>query len=273
MLKVGARAHDYGRNVPEVLFERIAEDGFEAVMLAFQKAIVGINSYFDVTDQLIEQTKVALDVNGIEIQTLGVYMELGMIDEEARKEAVKNFIQGMHIAKKMGVSKVATETTSMHKQPQATRQEAYKQLSKSMKEILPEAERLGIYVCVEPVFYHTLNTPELARELLDTMKSEYLKITFDAVNLLTSNQVSTQHDLWDRTFDLLGSQIEVVHMKGIKFDEKSNLQKANFINSVVDYPYIFKKLKELNKVLHVIREEVDVLNGKEEAMFLKKLCQ
>ncbi|MDA3732717.1 sugar phosphate isomerase/epimerase [Niameybacter massiliensis] len=273
MLKVGARAHDYGRNVPEVLFKRIAEDGFEAVMLAFQKAILGINSYFDVTDQLIERTKVALDVNGIEIQTLGVYMELGIIDEEVRKEAVKNFIQGIHIAKKMGVSKVATETTSMHKQPQATRQEAYRQLSKSMKEILPEAERLEIYVCVEPVFYHTLNTPELAREFLDTMKSEYLKITFDAVNLLRASQVSTQHDLWDKTFNLLGNEIEVVHMKGVTINEKGTLQKANFKNSVVDYPYIVKKLKELGKPLHIIREEVEVLNGKEEAMFLKKLCQ
>ena len=273
MLKVGARVHDYGRDVPEVLFERIAADGFEAVMLAFQKAITGINSYFDVTDELIERTKQALHANNIAVQTLGVYMELGMVDEAARQEAVKNFIQGMKIAKKMGVPKVATETTPMHKQPGVTREAAYKQLLKSMEEILPEAEKLGILVCVESVFYHTLNTPELARELMDTMQSDNLKITFDAVNLLDADHVATQHQLWDQTFELLGDAIEVVHMKGVTFDAEGNFHKASFEDSVVDYPYVFNKLKGLHKELHVIREEVDTPHAKQEVTFLKNLCK
>lgn len=271
MLKVGARVHDYGRDTPEAVFSRIAADGYEAVMLAFQKAIAGVTSYYDVTPELIAQTKTALSTNGLDIRTLGVYMELGMVDEIARKQAVEQFLCGLKVAQQMGIPTVATETTPMHKQHGVTREAAYASLEKSMGEILPVAEELGVQVCVEPVFYHSLATPELARQLLNTMKSPNLKITFDPVNLLDVPEVPTQHDLWKRAFDAFGAEIEVVHMKAIRV-ENGKLEKADFATSVVDYPYLFEELKKLRRPLHIIREEVKPEHGKEDCAFLKQLC-
>lgn len=271
MLTIGARAHDYGKNEPEALFSMIAADGFKCVMLAFQKALAGVKSYYDADEKLITRTKAALKENGLHINTLGVYMELGMANEEERQKAVHQFITGMNVAATMGIANVASETTPMHKQPDVEPKQALKALYRSVEEILPHAERLGIRVCLEPVYYHTLGSAALAKQLLRDMQSKSLGITFDPVNLFSPEYEKTQHLLWDEVFELLGEDIFVVHMKGIKFEDGKPV-KSGLHDSIVDYPYIFQRLKALDRDLHVIREEADPRYGKTDYNFLASLC-
>ncbi len=267
MLKIGVRAHDYGKRSPEELFKLIASDNFDAVMLAYQKAIEGVSNYFDVTSELIERVKKALLENNLEIDTLGVYRELGLCDEKLRKNEVKHFIQGMKVAKETGVLKVSTETTAFSKQPKVTKEEAYNSLKKSLEEILPIAEKLGMFVCVEPVYYHTLDSPELTKKLILEMGSQNLKVTFDAVNLLERHNVEKQREYWDETIEMLYDHIELVHMKGIMVNSENQLVSTDLRKSIIDYKYIFDKLKA--KSVHVIREEQNPDKGKDESEFLK----
>lgn len=271
MLTIGTRAHDYGRNEPDKLFSMIAADGFECVMLAFQKAIAGVSSYYDVNDDIIRRTKEALAKNALKINTLGVYMELGMANEEERQKAVRQFIAGLEVAAKMGIKNAASETTPLHKQPGVDPKEALKALYRSMEAILPHAERLGLRVCLEPVYYHTLGSAALAKQLLKDMQSNSLGITFDPVNLLSPEYEKKQHPLWDEVFELLGEEIFVVHMKGVNFEQGKPV-KSRFSDSIVDYPYIFRQLKALDRDLHVIREETDPRCGREDYDFLTSLC-
>lgn len=273
MLTIGTRVHDYGRYMPEMLFERIAEDGFEGVMLAFQKAIAGVSSYYDVTPGHIARVKSALWDNGLALETLGVYMELGMAVESERQKAVDQFLRGMQVAKAMGISQVASETTPMHKQPQGTTPEdAYRCLVRSMEEVLPAAEAIGITICLEPVFYHALNSAPTAKRLMDDMQSPNLKITLDPANLLNLTYFGNQYVVWDEAFDLLSDAVRVVHMKGIRA-RNGKVEKAScFCDSVLDYPYLFKKLKQLNRPLQIIREETNPYTAKDDVAYLKSLC-
>ena len=148
MLTVGVRSHDYGKDAPEALFSRIAKDGYQAVMLAYQKAIAGVSSYDDVTPEMVAQTTAALRENKLAINTLGVYMELGMVDEAERSKAVAQFLTGLKVAKETGVANVATETTPFHKQPDTAPEDALKSLYRSLEEILPTAEEYRLKVCV-----------------------------------------------------------------------------------------------------------------------------
>lgn len=271
MLIPGVRAHDYGRDEPERLFEKIAADGYTALMLACQKAIAGISSYYDVTDTHVQAIQSALKKHHLSLRTLGVYMELGLVDEDGRKRAVEQFQQGIRVAAKLGVPTVATETTALKTQPGVDRQQALKSLYRSLEEILPVAQEHKVMVCPEPVFYHTLATPEMTRQLLKDMACPYLGVTFDPVNLMDVCDEATQHSLWDRCFDCFGDNIEVVHMKGIKI-EQGVLARAGFEDSVVDYPYLFSSLRKLSKTIHVIREEANPAIGKQEHRFLEALC-
>ena len=273
MLTIATRAHDYGCSTPDILFKRIAEDGFEGVMLAFQKAITGVSSYCDVAPDHIARVKKALRENKLALETLGTYMELGMTVEDIRRQAVDQFLVGMRVAKDMGLSQVASETTPMQKQPSGTTQEkAYRCLIRSMEEILPTAEALGIAVCLEPVYYHVLNSARLAKKLIDDLQSPNLKITLDPANLLDLPQFEDQYAVWDEAFDLLGDAIRLVHMKGIRDVGGKREKASNFSESILDYPYLFKMVKQLGRPLQIIREETNPVTAAADAAYLKSLC-
>ncbi|MEA5135081.1 MAG: sugar phosphate isomerase/epimerase family protein [Candidatus Fimivivens sp.] len=273
MLTIATRVHDYGRSTPEMLFERIAEDGFEGVMLAFQKAITGVSSYYDVTPDHIVRVKNALWNNGLALETLGVYMELGLAVESERQKAVNQFLVGMRVAKDMGLSQVASESTPMQKQPLGTTwKEAYRCLIRSMEEILPTAQDLGIEVCLEPVYYHVLSSSRLAKKLIDDLQSPNLKITLDPANLLDVPQFDNQYAVWDEAFDLLGDLIRLVHMKGIRAVDGKRKKAPRFSKSILDYPYLFKKIKQLERPLHIIREETNPVTAAADVAYLKSLC-
>lgn len=273
MLTIATRVHDYGCSTPEMLFERIAEDGFEGVMLAFQKAIAGISSYYDVTPEHIVRVKNALWNNGLALETLGVYMELGLAVEGERKKAVDQFLVGMQVAKDMGLSQVASETTPMQKQPLGTTpEEAYRCLIRSIEEILPTAEALKITVCLEPVYYHVLSSTRLAKKLIDDLQSPNLKITLDPANLLDLPQFENQYAVWDEAFNLLGDAVRVVHIKGIHAVDGKREKAPRFSESILDYPYLFNKIKQLGRPLHIIREETNPATAADDVAYLKSLC-
>ncbi len=273
MLTIATRVHDYGRHTPEILFERIAEDGFEGVMLAFQKAIAGVSSYDDVTPGHIARVKSALWNNGLALETLGVYMELGLADEAERQKAVCQFLTGLQVARAMGLSQVASETTSLFKQPQGTTPgDAYRCLVRSMEEVLPAAETLGISICLEPVYYHTLSSAKMAKKLLDDMQSPNLQITLDPANLLDLPDFENQYAVWDEAFDLLGEAVRAVHMKGIRSVNGKREKASRLCDSVLDYPSLFKKIRQLNRPLHIIREETNPYTARDDVAFLKSLC-
>lgn len=273
MLTIATRVHDYGRSTPEMLFDRIAEDGFEGVMLAFQKAIEGVSSYYDVTPAHIARVKSALWDNGLALETLGVYMELGLAIEDARQKAVDQFLVGLRVAHDMGLSQVASETTALHKQPSGTTpDEAYRCLVRSMEEILPAAEAYGISVCLEPVYYHTLSSARLAKRLMDDLKSPSLQITLDPANLLDDARFEAQYAVWDEAFDLLGDAVRVMHIKGIRVVNGKREKSPRLSDSILDYPYLFKKIKQLGRPLHIIREETDPATAGEDVAYLKSLC-
>ncbi len=268
---IGARAHDYGRLPSKELFRRISSDGFKTIQLALKKAIDGISRQNDITDDLLKTVQGELLASGLSVGVLGVYVEPSLYEQALRQSSVMEFLCGLKIAKALSAGCIGTETTSLEKQPQVSRSVALKCLYTSLEEILPQAECLGVTVGIEPVHYHTVNTPELTRDVLKTMQSKRLKVIFDPVNLLSPEEVPTQHKLWDRAFECFGEDIVAVHIKGIALDQSGKLVSVDLQDSIVDYDYIFKYLRELNKNLPVLREEVAPCNALDDIEFIGKL--
>lgn len=271
MLKIGVRAHDYGQDSPDALFARIAADGYTGIQLAFKKAITGVQQPSDVTPALLAQTQAALAAHALEVPVLGAYVELSMADEAQRKHHVEEFCAYLPIAKAIGAGCIGSETTQMHHQPGVTRKQALGCLLKSLKEILPAAQDLGVTVAIEPVYTHTMNTPELTREVLDAIDSPMLKVIFDPVNLLSPDQIPTQHQLWDRSFAAFGDRIAAVHLKGAALNTKGELVSAPFEQSVVDYPYVLDQIKSLDAPLYLLREEAQPSRAAQDLAFIRSM--
>lgn len=267
---VGARLHDYGKGSPDELFGRVAADGFAAVQLAYKKCVPFVRSYADVTDALVAETVAAEKAHSIQVAVLGTYVELAINDESRLKNAA-DFKSQLAVCKALGAGCIGTETTSMEKQPAGTtREEAQELLCRSLADILPAAEALGVTVAVEPVTYHSMNSAAATRHILDTMRSQNLKVIFDMSNLVDAGNVGAQDRIWNDVGELLGDQIVAVHFKGQAFAPDGGLLHTSLEDSLTDYAGAFAMLRQLPQdALPVLREEAVPARAASDIAFMR----
>lgn len=277
-MKIGARAHDFGKKDPEVLFGEILKEGYTGVHLALKKAMRGIEDNCDIDEDFIEELGRVIRKTGMEIPVLGCYIEPSYTDEGKRAREVLEFKRQTRFAQALGAGCIGTETTNLEKL-QDTRENALEALVLSLREMTRHAEEVGIDVAIEPVHYHVMNTPELTKVVLDRVDSKRLKVIFDPVNLLSPEDVQDQYGLWKRAFQHFGDRIAAVHMKGITFDGQGELVSCALEDSLVDYGYIMKLLKDsimrgkTSEDIYLLREEVRPEHAKRDADFLRRLVE
>lgn len=272
---IGARLHDYGCDTPDAMFARVAADGYECVQLAYCKAIKGVGSYADVTPELVAQTVEAERKHNIQVGVLGTYVQMGINDEEIRRRNVRTYISQLSVCKAIGAACIGNETTEMYNQPAGTTRERGQYLfCKSMDEILPEAERIGVQVAMEPVYYHSVNSPKAAYRVLQAMQSPNFKIIFDPANLVSLENKDRQQEIWDQVGEYLGDKIVAVHFKGMNFrpDASGDFFSTSLEESCVDYAGAFWMLKQLPQDIYVLREEAVPAIAASDIAFMKQFC-
>lgn len=270
---LGARLHDYGRADVDEMYRRVAADGYECVQLAFCKAIEGVNSYADVTPEKVEEAIAAGKKHNIQVGVLGTYVQMGINDEAQRRKNVRDYISQLPVCKALGAACIGNETTEMHNQPAGTtRQRGQYMFTKSMDEILPEAERLGVTVAMEPVYYHSVNTPKAAYDVLQAIQSPNFKLIFDPGNLVSIDNVDHQQQLWDDVARYMGDKIVAVHFKGMnfKYDGTGDFFSTSLEESCIDYAGAFRMLKQLPQDIYVLREEAVPAVAASDIAFMKK---
>ena len=268
---VGARLHDYGKGTPDELFARVSADGFAAVQLAYKKCVPTVKSYADITEALVNDTIAAEKAHNIQVAVLGTYVELA-INDARRLQNVADFKGQLAVCKALGAGCIGTETTKMCDQPAGTtREEAQELLCRSLAEILPVAEELGVTVGVEPVTYHSMNSAAATRHILDTMRSPNLKVIFDLSNLVDADNVNAQDRIWNDIGELVVDKIVAVHFKGQAFNPDGSLLHTSLEDSLTDYAGAFAMLRQLpQEVLPVLREEAVPARAASDIAFMRR---
>lgn len=267
---LGARGHDYGKGKVQDIFTLIKQDGWSCTQLAFKKLVDGVNSYEDVTPELVKEVEKAVREVPLDIVVLGTYVELGTVDEVKRKNAVKNFISQIPVCKELNIPCMGSETTAWRREG-ATHADAKKALLNSLEEIMPVAEKYNVIVALEPAFSHTMNSVETTREVLNSVQSPNLKIILDMANLMGPEWIEKQDVLFGRAVDSWGELITAVHMKGVFYDK--NTRKSCLLEeSIVDYASAFEAMKGLpQEIIPVLREEAVPALAKQEQDFMKNI--
>ncbi len=240
------------------------------MQLAYKKCVPSVRSYADVTDALVADTIAAEKAHSIQVAVLGTYVELAINDESRLKNAA-DFKSQLAVCKALGAGCIGTETTAMSKQPAGTtREEAQELLCRSLAEILPAAEALGVTVAVEPVTYHSMNSAAATRHILDTMRSPNLKVIFDMSNLVDAGNVGAQNRIWNDVGELLGDQIVAVHFKGQALAPDGGLLHTSLEDSLTDYAGAFAMLRQLPQdALPVLREEAVPARAASDIAFMR----
>ena len=269
----GARGHDFGRHTPADLLGAIGQAGFACTQLAYTKAVEGVSSYSDVTPQLVEATRQAVQDTGVSIAVYGTYVELSYVDEDRRKAEVAKVLSQIGNAKILGARCMGSETTPMAKQPGVRRQDAQEALLRSLGEILPACEEAGVLFGIECVYHHAMNTPEATRMVLDTMASPNLKIICDLANYIGAENAALddQRRIWDKVGSWYGDKIAAVHFKGQAFKPDGSHYSTSLEDSAIDYTGGFAMLRQLPQAsLPVLREEAVPTRAASDIAFMEQ---
>lgn len=261
--ELGVRLHDYGCAPADELFARITADGLSTCQLAFPKAIPDIHNYFEVTEETAAKVREAMDRYHVSIGVLGCYVELAIDQEDVRLANVESVRHMIPIAKALGAGCIGFETTTMKlQQPSTTREMAQELMYDSLRRLLPDAEKYGVCLGLEPVYDHSVNTAAAARKMLDRLNSPSMRIILDAGNILTADRVSSQASLWKEAIDLLGPYLVALHFKTQRYTAEGAPKACLLAENVIDWDCVFHELKRVPQTLPLLREEMVLANAK-----------
>lgn len=269
-MKLGVRAHDYGRHTPAQLAGILKKEGFASAQVALHKAVEGVDKPFPVKREILKNVKQEFQKNSVEIAVLGCYMDLSAGDETVRKDHITNLEAGIRYGKYLGAGMTGTET-SYGVLSLEEKRETRKQVWDVIDRLLAVAQEQEICLGIEPVAAHTLYSPKWTQELIRDMNSPWLKIIFDPVNLLTKDKIIDQEELWKECFESFGEKIGVVHLKDCLLSQDGSFVPCSLGKGLMKYDYLFDWLKKNKPDISVLREEITMEHAHEDIAFMKKI--
>jgi L-ribulose-5-phosphate 3-epimerase len=273
-LRVGVRAHDFGRLPADELAARIAAKGFSCVQLALNKAIAGLELQpGELNSARAKQLGGAFQKHGVEIAVLGCYINPLHPDAATRASLFRWFKNHLRFARDFGCGIVALESGSVNANysPHLDNagEAAFQALLASLGELVAEAERCGVTVGLEAVTSHVVSTPPKMRRVLDAIPSANLRVVFDPVNLLSRENFLQQPRVLAEALDLFGDKIAVVHSKDF-IVEAGGLKTVPAGRGRLDYARLFEWMSQRESPVPILLEEADESVAADCLNFLKR---
>jgi L-ribulose-5-phosphate 3-epimerase len=275
-MRLGVRAHDFGKLPAEDLAAKIAAHGFRCVQLAPPKAIAGFDADTGrLSPGFACHVREALHRHGIQIAVLGCYINLADPDPALRRGHLARFKEYLRHARDFGCSVVGTETGSLNADfsfhPGNRSEEAFQAVLAGVCELVEEAERFGVFVGIEGVERYVISDPPRIRRLLDCVGSNNLQIIFDAVNLLSVENHQRQDDIIRESFDLFGDRIAIVHAKDFVVEGQA-LQSVLSGQGRLNYGLLMDLVNARKPFVDVLMEDTNPATVAEGVRFLRGLC-
>jgi len=272
-VRLGVRAHDFGRLPADELASRIADHGLESVQLAPTKAIAGFETDGGrLSPGFASGLRETFRRHGIQIAVLGCYINLGDRDAARRRPGIDRFKEYLRFARDFGCSVVGTETGSLNsdfsRHPDNVGEEAFQIVLGSVRELVREAGRFGVFVCIEAVERYVISSPRRLRRLIDEVNSPNLQVIYDPVNLLSAANHEKQEQIIDDAHELLGDRICIVHAKDFAVGD-GHFEELPAGRGRLNYGKVLRWIKERKPGVDILLENTHPANVAETVAFLR----
>lgn len=204
------------------LCRTVREAGYTGIFTRFSK-----NDPLTTTRAECERARSILRDNGVELyQTTGYWQCLVHPDEGKRHEAVTVLQAALKIAGWLGARSIDTGPGSLNPRgpwfphPDNWTATARRQLIRSLRECVSAAEDAGVYLGLEAHQLVTLATPEIVRDVLDAVDSEWIRSDLDPANWITLETAFDTGPAIDRMFDVLGTHVISGHAKDSRIEDR-----------------------------------------------------
>lgn len=256
---IGIRAHDIGKMPVKNLAKAIAEKGCSCVHLALQKALTDFDfSTGTLNPGMAKTIREAFRQEGVHISVLGCYINPVHPDIYVRKEALERFKEYIRYVREFGCSIVATETGSLNADgsyhTDNNSPKAVETLVESLQELVSEAEKFGVFVCLEAATVHTVSTSKIMKSVIDRIPSNNLQVLFDPANMMDASNIHRQQEVIQEAFQLFGDKIIVVHAKDFVLDNGKK-KSVPLGNGLMDYPFLLQLLADRKPGIEILMED------------------
>jgi sugar phosphate isomerase/epimerase len=274
-MTIGVRGHDFGRNSLELLISKIKNKGFDSIQLALPKALEGFNTGLgSLNPGMAHYIGEAFRKSHIQIAVLGCYINPIASDEAELRQGIDRFKECIRYARSLGSTIVATETGWLDKgwleEKENIEEKRFNKLVDTVKELVQEAEKFGIFVGIEPVASHTINSPEKMKRLIDEINSSNLQVVFDPVNLITIDNYHNQEEIISKSLELFGDKIVAVHCKDFVVD-KDSVKVVAAGKGQLNYNLLAAYLKENKPFINCLLEDIQEPFMEDSMKYLREL--
>lgn len=252
-MQLGIRLHDVNAAAPEALQTLEAraatarEEGFACVHLALAKCVRGVS--FDaaaLTEGLAAYVRRVFRQNELDVAVLGCYLNLAHPEEEKIREFQSRYYGNLRVAALAGIGMVGTETgapNAAYKLDANTHgREALLTFMRNLEPVVDCAEHYGVTMAIEPVWNHIVYNADRALEVIRGIGSRNLRIIFDPVNLLGTENADRREQVIGDAMDKLCEHIAMVHIKDF-VREGDRLVSVAAGTGEMDYTEILRFLK------------------------------
>ncbi|MCR5103292.1 MAG: sugar phosphate isomerase/epimerase [Eubacterium sp.] len=266
-MKLGIRAHDYGRHNPEELTDKINKVGFKYLQLAIPRSFSNINDFDALSKTFLNNIHDLFLEKNLEVIIFSCYQDLSNPDPIIRQSAVDTFIKCLEFNTILKAHAVGTET-SYEYLSKMEKQRRFPYMMDSLYRITEAAEKFNQDFAIEPVAWHPLCDVETTREVIDALGTKHVKVIFDLANVLERPDIINQSSYWKYCFDILGDRIMAIHLKDFIIEENGTYVAKLLGNGCMDFSVLRDYLRR-NPDIPVIREEIDPRTASRDIEFIR----
>ena len=273
-LGVSARCFHKQQTVEE-LAKAVSDRGFDCVQLSLPETITAIDTGLGkLSPGMANYIGETFHKYGVQIANIECYINPVHPYEDERKRQINMFKERIRYARDFGCSIVSTETGSLNANLSFNEknhgEEVLQTLLRSLNELVEEAEKFGVMVCIEGVTFFVAHSPKRIRRILDEIDSNNLQIVFDPVNLLSVKNYKDQDSIIKESFDLFGDRIAILHIKDFLPGEEY-LKLAHEGEGLLNYELLLKLIKAKKPYINIILDHIMLEVKNESISYLRSI--
>ena len=246
-MKVGIFARTFEAPSLEGVLDAVAAHGIRHIQL--NTSCMGLPDMPDGLDAAAcQQARREIDARNIEVVSLSATYNMIHPDPAARAQGMRRLGILASRAAELGTNLLTlctgtrNPTNMWQHHPQNNSPEAWSDLLDAIGQALTFAEQHDVHLGIEPEVANVVNSPQKARKLLDTMRSDRLTIVMDGANVFPKGTIQRQRQILDEAFDLLGDRIALAHAKDLSRDGEAGHEAAG--TGLLDYDYYLHLLHQ-----------------------------
>ena len=246
-MKVGIFARTFEEPSLAGVLDAVAAHGIRHIQL--NTSCMGLPDMPDGLDAAAcQQARREIDARNIEVVSLSATYNMIHPDPAARAQGMRRLGILASRAAELGTNLLTlctgtrNPTNMWQHHPQNNSPEAWSDLLDAIGQALTFAEEHDVHLGIEPEVANVVNSPQKARKLLDTMRSDRLTIVMDGANVFPKGTIQRQRQILDEAFDLLGDRIALAHAKDLSRDGEAGHEAAG--TGLLDYDHYLHLLHQ-----------------------------